>query len=104
MLRTLEILTPAKTTDLVNIAALKPDLGITNKAEDEYLTEQVSAASSEVCAYLKVPAAQDGTSTILAEDLVETFRFSGPESFGGRLHRNGHHQRYSRLLLLGAVR
>lgn len=75
------VATPATIKWLTTLATLKADLGITTGDEDVYLEEKISQVSAAVVSYLKVPKASDGTATLGAESLVETFRFE-PASLG----------------------
>ena len=97
MFHTLEVVTPADETDLTLVDTVKQDLGITSGAEDDYLTELIKRVSSQVCAYLKVPQADDGSRTLAAEELRETFRFAGGHR--RRLCGDGDNLRHSRLIL-----
>jgi hypothetical protein len=70
--------TPAATTALTTLANVKAELSITGTDEDAYLTAKIARVSAQICTYLKVPTAGDGTRTLGRETLVETIRRDRP--------------------------
>jgi hypothetical protein len=64
----------ASPTGLTILATVKSDLGITGSTEDTYLTSMIARVSPQICAYLNVVSATDGTRTLGRETLIETFR------------------------------
>jgi hypothetical protein len=71
---TLTVLTQAAKTDLTTLAAVKSELGIKGGQDNEWLTLQIQVATQIVTGYLNISEADDGTSTLGRETLVETFR------------------------------
>jgi hypothetical protein len=100
MFTTLEVAKAAESTGLTTLAKLKDDLKISSGKDDDYLKGQIAEVSGHVCAYLKVPQADDGSRTLGLEQLIETFRYSGgSHGFRGRLFHHEDEPRHSRLLL-----
>lgn len=66
--------TPASTTALTTLAAVKEEMKVTSGADDSWLRRQINGASALACAYLGVPMANDGTANLGRETVVETIR------------------------------
>lgn len=79
---TLAVSAPAASTGLTTLANLKADLGIAidDASEDVYLTAQIKRVSSQICSYLGIARASDGTARLGVETLIETFRLDRDEN------------------------
>lgn len=69
---TLIVTTPAATTALTTVDAVKTELDITDGSQDAYLETQINRASALICSYLCVHEADDATVTLGRETLLET--------------------------------
>lgn len=70
----LTVTTPAASTALTTLAAVKLDLEISDGSEDAYLMAVIDRASQAICTFLNVRDADDGSATLGRETLVETLR------------------------------
>lgn len=75
------ISTAASATDLTTLDTVKTALGITNNDDDAYFNLLIPQVSAQICTYLGVPRAQDGTVTLGQETVVETFRLTRDEEY-----------------------
>lgn len=69
------VTTAATVTALTTLAAVKTELDITGTDENDWLLAQIAVATDQICSYLNVPVAGDGTKTLGRETIVETIRF-----------------------------
>lgn len=71
MLNILTVTTPATSYRLTTLAKLSDSIGTAALGCDDILEEYLDRASGIICAYLDVPRAEDGTTTLASEELVE---------------------------------
>jgi hypothetical protein len=69
----LTVVTPAATTDLTTLPAVRAELDLRSNDEDVYLRRQISIASEQICDFLLTATATDGTQTLGRETLSEKF-------------------------------
>lgn len=80
---TFRIIVPAESTGVTTLKTLKDELSITGTAQDKKLQRMINRISSEFCAYMNVPTADDGTRTIGLETIEESL-ISSPWLRSGR--------------------
>lgn len=68
----LVVQTPATVTRLCTLQGVKDDLSIPGVVEDAYLNGVIDAVSRTICDHLNIAEAEDGSSTLGRETLVET--------------------------------
>lgn len=68
----LVVQTPATVTRLCTLQGVKEDLSIPGVVEDAYLNGVIDAVSRTICDHLNIAEAEDGSSTLGRETLVET--------------------------------
>lgn len=66
------VATPAGSTALTTLAAVKRELKIDKRGDDAWLLAQIDSASATICKYLGIEQADDGTRTLGRETIVET--------------------------------
>ena len=88
--------TPADTTALTTLVAVKEEMKIVGGADDAWLRRQIDGASALACAYLGVPMANDGTANLGRETVVETIRLDRGHPRRGRWDVRRHDLRLAR--------
>ncbi len=91
----LTVVTPAEFTNLTTVDAVKAEIKVIGTDDDDYLALKIAEITDQICEYLNVKRAADGTRTIGQETLEETFR----GYWNGRIRCPVDTQRMSSLVL-----
>lgn len=67
------VVTAADETALTTLDAVRLELKIVDKSDDDWLESQINIATDLICEYYGVPRAEDGTRTLGRQTVTETF-------------------------------